>query len=99
MAAGDRRNAFRHGEMALVLLAVLRNKRMHGYDLLGELERLLPGYRASPGSVYPALRALVDEDLVEAVDDDQDSRRRTFRITTTGRRALQERASALAAFE
>jgi DNA-binding PadR family transcriptional regulator len=85
--------------MALVLLAVLRHKPMHGYELLAELERLLPGYRASPGSVYPALTALVEERLLDAIDDERHARRRSFKITSTGRRALQQRASALAAFE
>ena len=90
---------FGHGEMALVLLALLRRRPMHGYDLLTELERVLPGYRASPGSVYPALAALVDEGLLEAIADEGPERRRTFRITTTGREALAHRSSALAAFE
>ena len=99
MAVGDRRNVFRHGEMALVLLALLRTRPMHGYELLSELERLLAGYRASPGSVYPALTALVEERLVDAIDDDRHARRRVFKITATGRRALQQRAPALAAFE
>jgi len=99
MGAGDRRNVFRHGEMALVVLAVLRRRPMHGYELLAEFERLLPGYRASPGSMYPALRALVDEGLVEEANDGRDARRRTFTITTAGRHALRRRAAALAAFE
>lgn len=99
MATKDRRYLFRHGEMALVLLAVLRHKRMSGYELLAELERLLPGYRASPGSVYPALAALAEEGLLDAIDDDRHARRRVFTISSTGRRALEQRASALAAFE
>src|SRR5688500_19542042 len=99
VAAGDRRYLFQHGEMALVLLALLRGQEMHGYDLLAELERLLPGYRASPGSVYPALAGLVEEGLLEAVTDDRHARRKSFRITATGRKALQQRAGLLAALE
>jgi DNA-binding PadR family transcriptional regulator len=85
--------------MALVLLALLNRKRMHGYELLAELERVLPGYRASPGSVYPALRALVDEGLVDGVADRRDERRRSFDITATGRSALRQRNAALVSFE
>jgi DNA-binding PadR family transcriptional regulator len=101
VAAGDRRNYFQHGELALVLLALLRQRPMHGYDLLAELERVLPGYRASPGSVYPALAALVDEGLLEAVREraERQSRRTTFRLRRAGRTALEQRGHALAAFE
>jgi DNA-binding PadR family transcriptional regulator len=93
----QRRYRFQHGEMALVLLALLRRRSMHGYDLLAELERVVPGYRASPGSVYPALAALVEEGLLDAAAGD--GRRRTFAITRAGRTALDRRAAALAAFE
>ena len=82
-----------------MLLALLRRRPMHGYELLGELERLLAaeGYQPSPGSVYPALAALVSEGLVEALD--QQGRRQSYRLTRVGREALTRRANAVAAFE
>jgi DNA-binding PadR family transcriptional regulator len=94
------RRFFQHGELALVLLALLRRRPMHGYELLGELERLLAveGYQPSPGSVYPALAALVSEGLVEALDQ-QGQRRQAYRLTRVGREALARRATAVAAFE
>jgi len=91
------RNFFQHGELALVVLALVRRRPMHGYDLLAELARVLPSYRPSPGSVYPALAALVEEGLVETAGDS--GRRRVYRITRVGRDALARRRSALAAFE
>ena len=97
--ASERRNVFQHGEMALVLLALLRDRPMHGYELRSELERVLPGYRASPGAVYPALAALVEERLLEATHDSRHERRRSFKLTAAGRSALERRRSALAAFE
>lgn len=95
--AGTQRRFFQHGELALVLLALLRRRPMHGYELLGELDRLLDGYQPSPGSVYPALAALVSEGLVEALD--QKGRRQAYRLTRVGREALARRANAVAAFE
>lgn len=83
----------------MVLLALLRERPMHGYELRSELERVLPGYRPSPGAVYPALAALVAEGLLQATDDDEHVRRRSFEITAAGRAALERRRSALAAFE
>ena len=58
---------FKHGELPLVVLAMLADRPMHGYELMSELSRLFgPQYRPSPGSVYPALEALEVERLLEA---------------------------------
>lgn len=97
--ASDRRNVFQHGEMALVLLALLQDRPMHGYELRSELERVLPGYRPSPGAVYPALTGLVEEGLLQGIEDAEHARRRAFEITAAGRNALERRRSTLAAFE
>ena len=91
------RRFFRSGELPLVLLALLARRPQHGYDLMGELERLFgPAYRPSPGSIYPALSALEAEALVEATADGD---RRTYALTTLGREALQARAGLLAEIE
>ena len=64
------RRFFRSGELHLVLLALLAARPQHGYELLAELDsRFGPRYRASPGSVYPALSALEAERLVDVRDD------------------------------
>jgi DNA-binding PadR family transcriptional regulator len=96
--AGARRQFFQHGELALVVLALVARRPMHGYELLGELARLLrPAYEPSPGGVYPALAALVAEELLAA--DGDGGRRRTYRITARGRALLRERRSAVRSFE
>lgn len=70
---------------------------MHGYEVMAELGRLFgPAYRPSPGSVYPAVDALEAERLVEG---DELGGRTTYRITSLGEEALEERAEALAALE
>lgn len=95
----ERRQFFLHGELALVVLALVARRPMHGYELLGELSRLLgPAYEPSPGGVYPALAALVAEGLLSA-DRAGGGRRRTFRITPQGRSVLTDRRAALHAFE
>ena len=58
---------FRHGELPLVVLALLEREPMHGYQVLGELTRRFGDvYVPSAGSVYPAIRALRDDGLVGA---------------------------------
>ncbi len=91
------RRFFRHGELPLVLLALIAEQPRHGYEILGELARLFgPGYRPSPGSVYPAVEALEAEGLIEG---ELGEGKTTYRITATGEAALGERSDALAVLE
>jgi DNA-binding PadR family transcriptional regulator len=91
------RRFFRHGELPLVVLALLAERPMHGYELMSELSRLFgPRYRPSPGSVYPALEALEAEQLLSG---EADSGRTTYRATSDGAEALEARADDLAALE
>lgn len=91
------RRFFRYGELPLVLLALLTAQPRSGYDLLTELERLFgPAYRPSPGSVYPALKALAKEDLVTAAVVDGVAR---YEPTSVGRRVLADRRGDVAVIE
>jgi DNA-binding PadR family transcriptional regulator len=88
---------FGHGELHLMLLALLSQRPMHGYELMSELEaRLGPRYRASPGSIYPALQALEAEGLIAATDDGE---RRVYDLTGEGAHAFTKRAARIARLE
>ena len=88
---------FKHGELALVVLALLERSPMHGYQLIGELEALFgDDYEPSTGTIYPAVRALADEGLVTSNDD---GRRAVYSLTAVGRRSLDNRSEQLAARE
>ncbi|MCW2895832.1 MAG: PadR family transcriptional regulator [Actinomycetia bacterium] len=88
---------FRYGELPLVLLALLRQRSMSGYEMLGELGRLFsPGYAPSPGSVYPAISALTRSGLIGAEDD---SAKRRYELTPAGGEALAMRQGELSAIE
>jgi DNA-binding PadR family transcriptional regulator len=91
------RRFFRHGELPLVVLALLADRPMHGYELMSELSRLFgPRYRPSPGSVYPALEALETERLLEG---ETEAGRNTYRATEAGIEELEKRIDDLAALE
>src|SRR3954453_11215435 len=91
------RRFFRHGELPLVVLAILADRPMHGYELMSELSRLFgPRYRPSPGSVYPALEALEAERLLEG---ELEADRNIYRATEEGIEALEKRVDDLAALE
>lgn len=88
---------FRHGELPLVLLALLSEQPRHGYEVMAELKRLFgPRYRPSPGSIYPAIEALQTEGLIEGrpVAD-----KIVYATTPAGEQALHDRAEMLAALE
>ena len=85
---------FRYGELHLVLLALLAERPMHGYELMGELnERFSPRYRASAGGVYPALQSMASEGLIGEVTDSDPV---AYAPTTAGIAALSRRSAALA---
>lgn len=88
---------FRHGELHLVLLALLSRRPMHGYQLLQDLEqRFAPHWSPSPGSIYPAVDALTAEGLLKPAEANG---RTVFEVTPEGAAALERRAAQLAEIE
>jgi DNA-binding PadR family transcriptional regulator len=86
---------FRHGELHLVILVLLSGRELNGYELMSELARLFgPAYRPSPGSVYPAMKALAGEDLIAT-----DAHGSSYTATEAGRGAVEDRRAELALLE
>jgi PadR family transcriptional regulator PadR len=79
------------------LLALLRERPTHGYELLAELPELLQTDRVDVGNVYRALRGLEERELVtsEWRDDLPGPTKRTYEITPAGRHALDRWAEGL----
>jgi DNA-binding PadR family transcriptional regulator len=91
------RRFFRHGELPLVLLALVAQGPKHGYEIMADLTRLFgPRYRASPGSIYPAIEALEAEGLIAG---EASGGKTVYRSTLAGDEALEARAELLAALE
>ena len=79
----------RRGDIRTAILVLLRERPMHGYQVIQELaERTGGEWRPSPGSVYPTLQLLEESGLVAA--DDVDGRR-VFSLTDQGVTVLDER--------
>jgi DNA-binding PadR family transcriptional regulator len=80
----------RRGDVRAVILALLAERPMHGYEMLEELSTRTRGlWRPSPGSLYPALQLLEDQGLVRSAEEQG---RRRFELTEEGR-ALQARST------
>lgn len=84
----------RRGDVRLAILSLLADAPSNGYNLIKTIgERTGGTWNPSPGSVYPTLQQLVDEELVETTGE---GRRTEFQLTETGRAYVTEHADELA---
>jgi len=72
------------------VLLVLRDSPGHGYELLEQLETLMPGERIDMGNLYRILRSLEREGLVSSTwdVDAPGPAKRIYVITPSGERVL-----------
>jgi DNA-binding PadR family transcriptional regulator len=72
----------RRGDVRGAILSLLSEQPSNGYGLIKAIaERSGGTWTPSPGSVYPTLQQLVDEDLIEATGD---GKRPEFTLTAAG---------------
>ena len=77
-----------HGDLRFVILALLKDKPSHGYELIRALEERTGGaYRPSPGAIYPTLSLLEDEGFARPAGEE--GGRKAFEITEAGLDALE----------
>jgi DNA-binding PadR family transcriptional regulator len=87
--------------VALILLALAEGPA-HGYRIRADVIEYSNGAVAlDPGSLYRLIARLVDDGLIEEVPrssrpEDDDSRRRYYRLTPVGRRLLQAEMNRMA---
>jgi len=93
---GPRRGRGRagRGDVRAAILALLAEEPRNGYQIIQEIEQRTDGvWRASSGSVYPALAQLEDEGLIEPVGE---GGRKLFTLTAAGREHAEQNAEQLA---
>jgi len=84
---------FERGDLKFVILRLVSEKPMHGYEVMQALEDESHGcYKASPGSVYPTLQMLEDEGYVRCREDEG---KKVYEITDEGREHLDENGDLL----
>jgi DNA-binding PadR family transcriptional regulator len=87
---GHGRGRLRHGEVRIALLRALADGPAHGYELGQRLEKASQGaWRPSPGSIYPTLQLLADEEMVSSEERDG---KRIYTLTRRGQAEQKERA-------
>ena len=79
---------FERGDLKFVILRLVSDKPMHGYEVMQALEEEAGGcYKASPGSVYPTLQMLEDEGYVRCREEEG---KKVYEITDEGRKYLDD---------
>jgi DNA-binding PadR family transcriptional regulator len=92
---GPGRERRRRGDVRLAILGLLAEGPQNGYAVIKTIaERTGGAWKPSPGSVYPTLQQLVDEELVVSTGD---GRKTLFELTDAGRTEAEAKAADIAA--
>ncbi|MEU6987401.1 PadR family transcriptional regulator [Streptomyces sp. NPDC046324] len=80
---GGGRGRARRGDVRASILTLLKDRPMHGYEMIQEIgERSGGAWKPSPGSVYPTLQLLEDEGLITS---ESEGGKKLFTLTDAGR--------------
>ncbi len=83
---------FGQGDLRLLLLALISDKPSHGYDLIRTIEARFGGsYSPSPGTIYPTLTLLEEQDLISP--EANSGAKKSYVATPKGREFLVENAA------
>lgn len=82
------------GSTSLLLLQLLNERDMYGYELVKELERRSDhGFSVKEGTLYPALHKLEKQEYIEFYWREQEKgpARKYYQITNPGKEMLNEK--------
>jgi len=86
----------------LHILVALADEERHGYAIMQEVSARTGGsVRLGPATLYGSIKRMLNDGLIEELDErpdpeDDDVRRRYYRITPHGRRVAREELGRLA---
>jgi DNA-binding PadR family transcriptional regulator len=84
---------FDHGELRLVVLALIAESPRHGYEIIKAIEERLAGsYSPSPGVIYPTLTLL--QELGHVTVEEQEGKK-LHTITAEGQRYIVDNQAAV----
>jgi len=84
-------------ESVLLILLSLADRPRHGYAILQDTEKMSDGrVRLSTGTLYGALRRLLEEGWIARFQEEDNSRgKQAYRLTSLGQRNLQQEVNRL----
>jgi|BEDMetMinimDraft_1075159.scaffolds.fasta_scaffold00470_1 Predicted transcriptional regulators len=81
----------RRGALRMLILDALSDRSMHAYEIMKSIEKKFGGvYKPSPGSLYPVLKSLIREGLIE-VEMRED--KKIYKLTEAGKAKWREAKS------
>ncbi|GKX68557.1 PadR family transcriptional regulator [Inconstantimicrobium mannanitabidum] len=88
-------NQLKKGTLAIIVLKLISEKDMYGYEIIQLLDKISEGYyRVKEGTLYPILYRLEDSGWIESYrvipEEERKIPRKYYRITSAGREALKE---------
>lgn len=87
---GGVRRMFDHGDLRLVVMALLEAQPRHGYELIKEVEALSGGaYAPSPGVIYPLLTMLEEMGLAQL--EANEGAKKLYALTDEGRAQVADK--------
>ncbi len=87
---------------AFQILLSLADDDLHGYGIMRQVANQTDGrMRLGPGTLYSSIQSLLEEKFIEEVEHREDmklgqERRRYYRLTSAGRKAVRAEAERLA---
>lgn len=92
MAGSEKFKEFRKGSTVILVLKLLQEQPMYGYQIAQEISKRSEGYfEFKQGTLYPALKEMVADGLVTDRWDEHTHEgppRKYYHITEAGRKAL-----------
>lgn len=86
-SVSDHKRELFYGLIRIHVLAHASHQPIFGLAMMEELEH--HGYHVGPGTLYPLLHGLERAGLLKSTADKSERRRRVYKITAAGRRALE----------
>lgn len=88
MRGGGRGRQVARGDVSCIILAVLHEQPMHGYQIIRHLEERSHGFwRPSAGSIYPTLQMLEEQGLIIAQEENG---KKVYTLTVEGVNELKK---------
>lgn len=84
------------GSTTILILSLLNNKEMYGYEMIKEIEVRSKGvFSFKEGTLYPILHGLENENYIESYWDSGEGKRKRkyYKITESGKKILKEKES------
>ncbi|HEY0162606.1 MAG TPA: PadR family transcriptional regulator [Edaphobacter sp.] len=76
---------------AFQILLALADGDSHGYGIMRRVTEQTSGrMRLGPGTLYSSIQSLLEAGCIEELDRESSDRRRSYRLTSAGRRCVRE---------